>query len=282
MLVLGPANARAEQTPASAAWREVGYLNYRGAAPQFEKLREQAEPQSDAWSEATIGLAVCLHHRQPDVKGDKDRAAKLYEEAIDAADGKPVQAQAMLLRARLADQVDYHGDSPDPGKARALYDRILKQWPESPLIHQVALHRAQLAVYSMRRDKVRAGIDEMRSWLERYPNNPLAALQWNLIAMAHSYPLREPAGAVAAYRKAEKSGLPRHVKRDSFYWRLAGLAEQAEDRETAIAYYRRIITEVQRSGFAYESQLRLRELGEEPPPLVNPFAEDQEAGRDEP
>jgi hypothetical protein len=95
-----------------------------------------------------------------------------------------------------------------------------------------------------------------------------------LIARANIYPLEAPAEAAAAYIKAEEVGLPPNTKRDAYYWRLANLAQAGGDRETAIRYYRRIIEEVKRTGFAYEAQLRIRELGEEPPELADPFSAD--------
>ena len=138
------------------------------------------------------------------------------------------------------------------------------------------MYRAQLFINSMEADQVRQGIADTGAWLKKYPDNHLAAMQWMLIALAYTYPLKEPGEAVDAYLRAERVGLPRHVKRDSYYWKLGNLAEQAGRKEIAATYYRRIITEVQRTGFAYEAQLRLRALGEEPPPLVNPFASDAE------
>ncbi len=64
---------------------------------------------------------------------------------------------------------------------------------------------------------------------------------------------------------------------DAFYWKVANLAAQAGQRELAIEYYRHIISVIQRTRFAYESGLRLRQLGVEPPPLVDPFAVDSGA-----
>jgi len=265
------------ETLRQKAWQEIGYNNFRGAAPFFRRLRDAAEPGSDAWIEATMGLALAYQHRQPDTKSDKDRAAALYDELIRATEGNPVQALALLMRARLADQIDYYGDQPDPETARKLYGRIIRQWPQSPYVHRAALYIAQLDVFSMTRDGAEKGVRFMREWLQQHPRNPLAYLQWELIAYASMYPLDRPADAVAAFRKAEEAGLPPFTKWDSFYWRVANLAQKAGDRATAAAYFRRIITDVQRSGFAYEAAERLRELGETPPPLVDPFAEPAES-----
>ncbi len=259
------------------AWQEVRYVNFRGAYPAFEKAQEQAVPGSDDWIEAALGLAVCLHHRLPDTAADKQEAAERYDELIAATAGRPVQALALLFRARLADQVDYFGDEPDPATALRLYDRILVDWPGTQLAHQAALYRAQLKIFAMDPATVREAIDELESWLKQHPGNGLAAQMWLLIGDARRYPLNEIEQAVAAFRQAEKVGLPETMALDAFYWKVANLAAQAGQRELAIEYYRHIISVIQRTRFAYESGLRLRQLGVEPPPLVDPFAVDSGA-----
>ena len=56
-----------------------------------------------------------------------------------------------------------------------------------------------------------------------------------------------------------------------YYWRMARLAELIEDRERAVRYYTRILTDVKRPGNGYAAQVRLRNLGVDPPPLPDPF-----------
>jgi hypothetical protein len=262
------------------AWQEVAYLNFGGATRMFERARSDAEDRSPEWVEATLGLAICLHHRQPDEKRDKDRAAVLYDTVIELTDGNGLQPLALLLRARVADQLDYVDDERDIEKARELYGRILRDWPKSRHIHQAALYRAQDLIFTMDPEKARAGVGEMQAWLAKHPENPLAALQWSLIGQAQMYPLKDDAAALAAFEKALAGGLPQQVRRDSFYWRNARLAEQVGDKEKAISYYARIITEVARSAFAYEAQLRIKKLGGTPPPLPEFFGEKEEKGEE--
>lgn len=270
--VLSCANGAAGDPDLTRAWSEVGYVNYRGAAADFEAARRTARKGSDRWVEATMGLALCLQHRQPDVKSDKELAAELLDSVVSASQGTPVQAVALLLRARLADQVDYYGDEPDSARARRLYERIIRDWPEAPVVHRAALYRSQLGVFSMTEQGARRGVREMESWLAAHPANPLAHLQWLLIGRAYMEPLGSPLEAVLAFRQAEAVGLPRHTRLDSFYWLVANLSERGDDVETAAVYYERIITAVRRSSFAFEAHERLRALGRTPPPLVDPFA----------
>ena len=133
-----------------AAWQDVGYLDYRRATPQFERLREGAAQGSAAWQQATLGLALCLHQRQPDTKADKERAAELYDALIVASDKAPIQATALLLRGKVDQLVDYFGDKEDFAGAAGFYGRILRDWrgmsargmrPCHPAVRSGPMHR---------------------------------------------------------------------------------------------------------------------------------------------
>jgi len=269
--------ALAAEATLADGWRDVGYLDYHKALGSFTQVLKGLQPGSDEYLQASLGEAVCLQYQQPDAQSDKDRASELYEGVIKASDGKAIQAMALLLRGRLADQIDYYGDKPDTATARACYERILKDWPSSDLIDQAALYLAELDVLSMQPEQVKQGIASLEAWLAQRPHNKLAVTQWMLVGLGYTYPLNEPTKAVEAYQKAEALGLPRHIQLDSFCWRVGNLAERAGDKALAIRYFTRIISEVKRSGFAYEAQLRIRDLGGNPPPLENPFADVKEA-----
>lgn len=253
--------------------KEISYLNYNKSAKLAAQIRKNAKVGSDEWLESTLALAISLHQRQPDTKSEKRRAAKLYDELIEASAGKPVQVKAMLLRARLADQIDYLNDVPDKAKARELYDRIIKEWPTSKLMHAAALHKAQLDIFSNDEKKLQQGMEFTKEWLNKYPTNLFASLQWQLLGTAYYRNLGEPLKAMDTYLKAEAVGLPPLTQLDSYYWLIAGLADKGGNTNVAVKYYKKIITDIKSSGFAFESQIRLKELGVKPPELIDPFAE---------
>ena len=253
--------------------KEIAYLNYNKSAKLAKQIRSKSKIGSDEWLKSTLALAVSLHQRQPDVKAEKARAAKLYDELIEASPGKPVQVKAMLLRARLADQIDYLNDAPDKAKARELYDKIIKEWPSSKLVHAAALHKAQLDIFSNDENKLLQGMEFTKDWLKKYPTNLFASLQWQLLGTAYYRNLDEPLKAMETYLKAEAVGLPPLTQLDSYYWLVAGLADKGGNTNVAVKYFKKIITDIKSSGFAFESQIRLKELGVKPPELVDPFAE---------
>jgi len=237
----------------------------------FERLRSEAPADSPAWLEATLGLAVSLHHAQPDVRSDKERAGELYDQVIAVCTDRSVLPQALLLRARLADQIDYSGDTPDPETARALYERIRRDFPESRQAGEATLYLGHAAAMSGEAEAATSAIGDLEQWIAAHPDGPLVSLQWEFIGCLNMYPLDDPAAAVEAFLKAEAAGLPPMTQMDAFFWRVANLAARAGDSKTAARYFRRIILEQPRSGYGYEAQLRLRELGETPPPLTDPF-----------
>lgn len=255
------------------AWQEVGFLNFKGGVKSFRDAQRAATPNAADWREATLGLALCLHQAQPDTESDKKEAATLYDALITQAADWDLLPVVLLLRARLAERIDYFGDVQDPQLARSLYERIITDYPDHPLSNQAALFRSQQLIFTMDQTVAQEGVDLMEAWLAAHPENELAALHWMLLGAAQQYPLKQPGKAVAAYERAMKAGLPPSVKRDSYYWKLANLAEQANDIDTAAHYYRLIMTEQPRSGFTYESFVQLKELGFTPPPLLDPFTE---------
>ena len=253
--------------------REVAYLNYNKSAKLAEQVRSKSKVGSDEWLKSTLALAVSLHQRQPDVKSEKIRAAKLYQEIIDNSSGKPIKAKAMLLFARYASERDYLNDVPDNKKARGLYDRIIKEFPESKLADAAALFKAQLDIYSTNKTEILKGINFTLDWIKKRPTNVFASLQYQLIAGAYYRDLNDPVKSIEYNLKAEKLGLPPLTQMDYFYWNVANMAEKVGMTNTAVKYYKKVITDVVSSGFGYESQIRLKELGIEPPELIDPFAE---------
>lgn len=256
----------------STIFDDVMHLDLRRASVSARHAVEAHPKGSPEWAVATLGLAMSLHHRQPDIKGDKLHAAKLYAALIAAKTGSPTEPIALILNARLAGDIDYFGDKVDVEKATVLYEEILKNWSDTFYADIAIYHFSELELSLMKAESSRVAIERLRSWLLKRPDNRMAALQWALIGTSSfRTPLNDYAGAIDAYENALKIGLPKSIPLDSFYWRLAGIAEKDGNSAKAIEYYGKIITEVTRSSFGYDSQLRIKALGGNPPDLIDPF-----------
>ncbi len=261
------------ETSLNSMRTELSYLNYNKSSKLAKQVRKISEKYSDEWMEATLALAISLHQNQPDVKSEKIRAAKLYQELIDAPNRNPIQAKAMLLLGRFESERDYLNDKPDNAKSRALYEKIIKEWPNTKLADSAALFKAQLDIYSTNKTEILKGINFTLDWIKNRPDNPFASLQYQLIATAYFRDLNDPLKSIDYNLKAEEIGLPPLTQMDYFYWNLANIAETGGQTNVAVKYYKKVITDVVGSGFAFESQMRLEELGVKPPKLEDPFAE---------
>lgn len=264
----------AESRPLDEAWREVHYLSFIPALKRFEQSRAAEKPGSPEWVEATLGMALACHNRQPDAAADKQRAGELYGEVIDRTqDAKDdTFALALILRAKLAAFPDYVNDVIDLEAARNDVERVIREASGSQYADVAALYRAQFDIYTMDVQLARRGITELEAWLQKRPGNPLASTHWQLIGSAYQYPLNQDLKAAESLEKALSSGVTNEKIRSLLYWRIAELYRLGKQKAKASEYYRKQIVEIPRSIYGYSSQQRLVEFGETPPPLADPFA----------
>ena len=254
-----------------SAWQNLEYLDFRNATTEFERIRKDAVNGSDEWQEATLGLAVSFHERQPDTKGEKVHAGELYDEVIAASDGKSIQATALLLRGKLDQYTDYFGDKEDFKGAIGFYKKIIKDWPDSICADQAALYMAQCFTFIMDKESAEEGINELKSWLKLHPANPYASTQWLLIALTYRMPLDDLEKSIEFAIKAVDAGLPPASKVDNVYWQIASMADKIGKTNIAKTFYIRIITEEPRSRYGYMAQQRVIKMGFEAPALIDPF-----------
>jgi tetratricopeptide (TPR) repeat protein len=253
------------------AWQNLEYLDFRNATTAFEHILKDAAKGSDEWLEATLGLAVSLHQRQPDTKNEKLHAGELYEEVIAASKGKEIQATALLLRGKLDQYIDYFGDKEDFDGAIGYYKQVLRDWPDSMCADQAALYMAQSYSFFMDKKLAEEGIKELKSWLKMHPDNSYASTQWLCIAQTYRMPLEDLDSSIDATIKAVDAGLPEGAKADNIFWQVAAMADKVGNKDVSKTFYTRIIIEEPRSRYGYMAQQRLIEMGFDAPELIDPF-----------
>lgn len=259
LLVSGPPMVTAAESPLDAGMTTMLMLDFSGAAAKFKEAIAGAGPGTEAWEKAVLGYAVCLHHRQPGTKADKQLAAEYYEKIIERGSGSIQYQLALLFMGKLEDRVDYFGDEPQPVKAAEYYSHLLSDHPDSELATYSALYRAQSLAFSMDPDKSRRAVEDLKAWLDRHPANPLAAVQWMLVADISYYPLQDYASAAQAMIMAENAGLPGSVLLDEFWWKTANFAWLAGDEELAREYLNKI-TRLDASGFIAPARDKLEQM----------------------
>lgn len=273
LLTTGASTTIASSADNASGWESIRYLDFKNAEKVFRKVYVSAAPGTTQWAEAGLGLALSLHQAQPDVKAEKLEAQRIYDEVIEKIGTKDrIYYLALYLRACLADKIDYFDDKPDPGTACKLYQEIVSDCKDEMLRNLAFLALSQLEVFSMDTARAETACTALEDWLKQFPKNPLAASQWALLGDARLYPLKDKAKAVAAYRQADAAGIPDQESKSKIYWKIANLSMDIGDRATSAEYCRKIIVGLKRSAFGYEAQQMLKKMGEEAPPLFDPFS----------
>lgn len=234
----------------------------------FREARGRAAAPGPEWQQATYGLAVCLHHHAPATPAAIAEAATLYRELVARAPDSPFTPRALVHCGRIAELGDFRDDVIDLATARACYRDVMRRWPEQPIAGEAALRLAASHATRAEPAEVAHGVAGLRAWLAAHPDDPLAAAMEQWIGDACLHVLGDLPAALAAYRAADRRGLVWRGREAIVWWRMAVIAERLGDRAGAIAAYRRICTDAQTSGKAFEAQLALARLGEAPPPLT--------------
>ena len=247
---------------------ELTYFNFDTAYSLFGELREQVGSESsELWQKATLGLALSAQSKTPATRDALAEAQALYQSLIDTAPKSAYAARALISLGRIAEIRDYGGDVIDLDAARDFYEQVLDGWPDAMVGDEAALRYADTYFQQFEDpDVVAEGVRFLEGWAEGRDNQMMAPVIWEVIANVKHDQLNDPAGALAAFLKADELGLAEPNAACTLYYRAANLAEnQVGDIDTAIRLYQKVIVEAPRSGRAFNAQLALEALIEQYP-----------------
>lgn len=251
-----------------AAATETSYLSFDQGLPLFKKAAAASTEGSAPWQQAIFGEAVCLQHLVPATPGNLEEASRRYTLLAEKYPQGKYSPQAMMALGRIAELVDYLGDKVDLDTAQKWYEKArIAAGENSDLAHEATLRIAAVYIQTYEIPKVKQGVQILRQWLEKYPDNPLASAMWQYAGNTLFWPLQEEKEAIACYLKADAKGLLEEGREGPVYWRIANLAERNGQRDVAVRYYTKIIEKTPTSGKAYESQLALKRMGAPVPPI---------------
>jgi hypothetical protein len=242
--------------------KQISLLNYRKAAAIYKDKMDDAKPDSPEWRKNAFLYAVSLMRRLPDRAGDKLEAAEVLDKLILAGSKAAYYDGALLFRGKLAEQIDYYGDTPDFTGAYKYYDTLVKECPKSKYRDYAVFCRAQVEIYSMDKKRVKIAIVKLRNWLKKHPKNNYAVAEWYLISSAAMYPLKDYKLALSSLMEIEKNGLPSSMVVDNFYWRTGRVAMQAGNMAVATAFFKKIL-KLERSRFGTVSKDMLKKIERE-------------------
>ncbi|MBN8526013.1 MAG: tetratricopeptide repeat protein [Planctomycetes bacterium] len=240
--------------------------NFDRAAEHFAAARMLAPAGSEAWLQATFGLAVCRQQEVPIELPRVAEAAALFKEVVEKGGASPLAAQACLNLGRIAELRDTSADTPDLEEARRWYKQVVDTWPDAAIAGEASLRMGVTWIQSLERKDVEAGIAILEARAAR-PNEPWAGALWKQAGDAWWVNLGDRANAVRCLGRCIEAGHPDPSRAALTVWRAAKLADESGDRDAALGFYRRIIERHPNSGMAWDAQQRMRELGVEPPPI---------------
>ena len=257
--------ARGEPSQSEAARKAVADLDWRTAGQLYTELRQSSSIASAQWTQATYGLATATLQNQPLSADAVRQADSLYAQVIASSADDAYVARALISRGRILEMQDYLNDVIDLPGARAFYQQVMQRFPKSPLANEAALRAGASLVMSYdapKFDDVKSGLALMEAWQAEHPGNAFAAVMWQYMGDSYFIPLDDKKNALRCYEEVDKLGWPDQGNQGPTYWRCALLADKYLDqRETAVKYYTKIITETPNSGKAYEALLALKRLG---------------------
>jgi tetratricopeptide (TPR) repeat protein len=230
-------------------------------------------PNSDRWMQATFGAAVANSHGQPVSKDRVDRSMQLYEALVVARPDSKYAPRSIMNMGRLLELRDYPNDEPQYEAAREKYQQVVARWPNDPIASEATLRVAGTYVQAYDApdfEQVRKGVDVLENWLAEHPKDPYASVMWQYLGDTYFIPLKEEAKALEAYNQVDALGWTDKGNEGPLLWRAAILAERTNNKDRAIYYYTKVITDTPNSGKAYEAQLALKRLGA-PVPEISLF-----------
>jgi len=294
--------AKAATGPAqllAAGWKQLDLVNYPASQATFKKVLGSSSATRAQLAEATFGLGHLWQYRRPGASISE--ATELYQQVAEEYKDTPSAALALMALACLADTPEYEKDR-RPDEARRLYREILRDKPESFVVHEAALRLAMTYLEERGSRKTEdEGVRMLTEHLAAHPNNFLAtamhtqlavlfqsreefrkalkhyiasdtvdlrAAQSELTDAERKLPLKRRLNQISQRRVMDTGS------RAALYYRIASLAERKlKHYAVAVTWYEKIVYEIVRDNKFYVSKLsaeRCRKLAAEAGKVVPP------------
>jgi len=261
-----------------SGWQHLRYYDFTRAEPLFRQVRQSQPAGSGPWIQATFALATCLHHHIPPSAKRVALARKLFADLARNYPQHRCAARALMNVARIDELRDYHKDRIDVPSARKIYRQVIQRYRDRPIAGEATLRLAQSYITTFDEPQVREGVKLLEAWLKQRPQDPLAGVMWLMLGDAYFYPLQDYRRCVDAYVRADELNSLEPGREGLFYWRIATVARRKlDDRDLAVTYYTKLITDAPSYGKGYEAQLILKQLGAPVPPLRMGWKNEQTA-----
>ena len=284
LVVTGEPASSSNPTSIPAALDHIRHADFHRAHDVFAAVARHADEGTEKWQEALFGRAVCAEQITPPSAERTAEARKLYEQLLAAAPRGRLAPRVWMNLGRMEELTGLRQTPARLAAARACYERVVEHWPNDPIAGEATLRIAATWIQTFDTEAVNRGVDTLRIWLAAHPADPLASAMWQYLGQTYFYPLAMYEESLDCYIRADGLGLLEPGRAGIVYWRMAAMADRwLGQRDVAVTYYTKIVTDAPASGKAYEAQMALRRLGA-PVPEIRLFrgAEPARAQEDEP
>lgn len=276
-LLIGCAEAPPKETIARRGLDAVEFFDFTTGLNLLSQVQPDWPEDDPLWVEITYGLALSAWHASPPRAEWIALAESLFTVIAHKEPDTAVGLQARMNLARLAEIVDFPGDTPDYETATSLYRELIEQPHDPDIAMQAALRLANLQAFTFTEEGVRSAIALILAQLERNPHPDWASVAWQYIGDLNTRFLDDKSAALDAYAEAYALGFVNVPRADAALWRMGQFAEALERTEEAVHWYKMVVLDHPRSIFgtwAHQRMTRLAATLDDPgdlPPPPNPL-----------
>jgi tetratricopeptide (TPR) repeat protein len=246
-LLGGCAEAPDDATLARKGIEAVEYFDFNTGLRLLRQVQPTWPVDDPLWLELTYALALSAWHASPPQADWITLSEQLFSDIAGREEDRPIGALSRMNLARLAEIVDYPGDTPDFDKARAIYEDLRERFPESDIGMQATLRLASLMAFDRTPESTREAIRLMKEQLTRHAGSPWTSVAWQFIGDLYYSHLHDMEASLAAYEQAYALGFANVPRTDSYLWRMGQFAERLGLPGEARIWYQRIIEDHPRS-----------------------------------
>jgi len=238
---------------------------YGLARKLFNLAREEHQPASPEWIQATYGQALAAWHQFPAKREFNEEAASLFEELL-VSEGvnSTLRARIKLNLGRIYEVRDYPGDVIDVAKAREYYTAVMDSHGDSSLGYEAMLRLASTHEKEVTEEGFRTAVTIIENFLNQAPTiESWTSVSWQRIGDIKYEFLNDTKGGLAAYQEAKTLGFVNPIDASTYIWLMANMAEEVGDLSLAREYYSEIVSDYLRSSYQFLSKKRIAEIDAE-------------------
>lgn len=201
------------------------------------------------WLMVSYALAIATWHSTPP-RFERIELSKDLLERIAHLEGESIMGiQARMDIARIAEVIDYPGDTKNIIEARDIYHSIMTQHSGTALGTQALLRLAEIHAEDLTPESALKAINTIESYLEINPDAEWASIAWQYLGDLYWQRFNDAGNALDAYKAADALGFANTAKTDTYLWRMGMWASQSGNMLDAVDLWSRIVSNHPRSIF---------------------------------